>query len=130
MRNAETGGVMTTGRLIAAAALVLAGTAGGVRAEPYAYTIVDAARVPVPLGGIVGDAAQGETAFAAQCTECHAATALAGRDAAAIRLAVIDLSVMRPEAAGHAFYDPGADGRTLLRARTIEDIVTYLASRD
>lgn len=115
---------MRSGWRLTAALALLAGVAG---AEPYAYTIVDAARVPAPLGGITGNAARGEAAFKAECATCHAGAPGAGADPAALRLAIIDLSVTRPEVDEHAFYDPDAEGRTRLRARTIEDLVAWLA---
>jgi hypothetical protein len=99
-------------------------------AEPYAYTIVDAAGVPAPLGGIAGDAARGEVAFAEHCADCHAAAALAGGEVASLRLAIIDLSVMQASVADHAFYDPDAEGRTRLSARMVEDILRHLSALD
>lgn len=103
--------------------------AAAASAEPYAYTIVDAAEVPAPLGGIVGDAARGAAAFAEHCAECHEASVTRGA-APTLRLAMINLSVIAPHVEGHAFYDPDAEGRTRLSARTIEDIVAYLAKSD
>jgi hypothetical protein len=121
---------MTTTQRVAALGWLLACLARGAGAEPYAYTIVDAAGVPAPLGGIAGDAARGEAAFAEHCADCHAAAALAGGEAASRRLAIIDLSVMQPSVADHAFYDPDAEGRTRLSARMVEDILRHLSALD
>ena len=118
----------TAMRRVWAMMAVLAGLAGAAGAEPHAYTIVDAARVPAPLGGIVGDAARGAAAFATHCAACHADPAFGTASPATLRLAIIDLSVARPAVTDHAFYDPDAEGRTRLRAATVEDIVAYLAA--
>lgn len=101
-------------------------TAGAAAAEPFAYTIVDAAAVPAPLGGVAGNAGRGAAAFARACGACHDAAAFARAEPGALRLAIVDLSVLRPDAADHAFYDTDEEGRTRLSARTVEDIVAFL----
>lgn len=112
--------------LVVAAGLVLASPA---LAEPFAYTIVDAMSVPAPLGGLSGQTRRGATTFEKTCAPCHTAAALAGAEAGSVRLAIVDLSVMKPEAGDHAFYEPDEEGHTRLSARNVEDIVAYLGSR-
>jgi hypothetical protein len=97
-------------------------------ADPYAYTIVDARAVPAPLGGLSGDARRGAEAAATHCAACHESPrALDGLMPGTIRLAIIDRSVLDPDAEPHAFYIPDAEGQTALGAQTIEDIVVFLA---
>ena len=98
-------------------------------AEPFAYTIVDALAVQAPLGGLSGQPRRGAAAFEASCASCHTAGSVAGVPAGSVRLAIVDLSVLKPEIEGHAFYDPDEEGRTRLSARKVEDIVAYLGSR-
>jgi mono/diheme cytochrome c family protein len=113
------------GALAGLAGLALAATPPA--AEPYAYTVLDAEAIPAPLGGLVGNPARGETAAARSCAGCHPGGALEGRTPGALRLAIVNLAVTGAAVADHAFYEPDAEGRVLLSARTIEDIVAHLA---
>lgn len=107
--------------------------------EPFAYTVVDAARIPVPLGGLMGDAGRGAALFAAECATCHGDTA-AGEplpedpETGTLRLAIVHLGIARPVddttlPDDHAFYHPDDNGLTRLPAQAIEDIVAYLAEQ-
>jgi mono/diheme cytochrome c family protein len=96
-------------------------------AEPYAYMVLDAAAIPAPLGGLIGNPGRGEAAVARNCAACHPGETLHGRTAGALRLAIVNLAVTGATVADHAFYEPDAEGRVQLSARTIEDIVAHLA---
>ena len=117
--------------------------AAGDRA-PVAYTVVDGASIPEPLGGLAGDAARGAAVATdperGNCLGCHGETAAplpalaAGRGAGRLRLAVVNLAILDPGIADHAFYDV-ADlgeapealvGTTRLTAQAVEDVVAWL----
>jgi mono/diheme cytochrome c family protein len=116
------------GHALCAAMLAIAGTGRPALAEPYAFTVVDARAVPAPLGGLRGDAGRGAALAAQHCAACHGdREALGSLMRGTVRLAIIDLSVLDPEAKAHAFYVPDAEGRTALTAQDIEDIVVFLA---
>jgi sulfur-oxidizing protein SoxX len=92
-----------------------------------------------------GDAARGREVFMAReaghCVLCHAAPgvgvagnvgpSLAGvgsrLTAAQIRLRVVDISRVNPDAAMPSFYRP-YKGTTALSARQVEDVVAWLAT--
>ncbi len=104
-----------------------------------AYMVHDAATIPEPLTPAPADPARGAGLAGAQCAACHggdgAAAALSalvqGRDAGALRLAVVNLAIARPEIAGHAFHDAGTDevaAAPLLSAQEVEDVVAWLAA--
>lgn len=112
-------------------------------AEPpalVAYTVRDAATIPEPLAPEPADPARGAALAAAHCAACHGrrdgaappmAQAAARREAGALRLAVVNLAIARPEVEGHAFHDAGS-GETAaapaLSARDVEDVVAWLAA--
>ena len=125
------------------AALCLAAAAASARAEPpalVAYTVLDAAAIPAPLTPQAGDPVRGAALAAAQCLDCHGrpdgaapplAEAAAGLEAGALRLAVVNLAIARPEVAGHAFHDAGPAETVappLLSAQDVEDVVAWLAA--
>jgi mono/diheme cytochrome c family protein len=106
---------------------------------------VDAAAIPAPLGGLTGDPAQGPALAAAHCAACHVLPS--GADDAenglvlsaarlgegGLRLAIVNLGIVDPARADHAFYDlPGFDPEaeappaTLLTAAEVEALVAWL----
>ncbi|SEA19763.1 c-type cytochrome [Rubrimonas cliftonensis] len=121
--------------LAGAAAPTLAGDA-----RPTAYVVRDAAAIDRPLTETAPDAADGAATAAVFCAGCHGAgaapalsAAVAGRDAPALRLAIVNLAVARPEIEGHAFYDlppfdpeAAAMPTTALTAQEVEDLVAHL----
>lgn len=117
--------------------------AGAARAEPpalVAYTVLNAAAIPEPLTPAPADAARGAVLAGAQCLDCHgrpdgAAAPLAGAAArlepGALRLAVVNLAIARPDVEGHAFHDAGSDetaAAPMLSAQDVEDVVAWLAA--
>jgi hypothetical protein len=123
--------------LLIAAAPVLAGDR-----EPVAYVVVDGAGAPDPLTAVPGDAALGaEIAARNGCLGCHdgataaGPSALAATPTARARLAIIDLSVLDPDAAGHAYYDIAPDplaervAETRLTAQEVEDVLAWLGAQ-
>lgn len=132
-------------RILAALATLAAAPA---RAEPapvappalVAYTVRDAATIPEPLAPGPADPARGAALAAAHCASCHGrrdgaappmAQAAARREAGALRLAVVNLAIARPEIEGHAFHDAGP-GETAaapaLSAQEVEDVVAWLGA--
>ncbi len=121
--------------------------AGGAAAQagderPASYVVRNAAAIDAPLTATSPDAAGGAATAAVFCAGCHGAgaapalsAAAAGRDAAALRLAIVNLAVARPEIEGHAFYDlPPFDPEaatmpaTALTAQEVENLVAYLVA--
>lgn len=130
---------LTAASLCAAALFGLAAaTPAAADTEPFAYTVVDAAGIPVAIGGVRGDGSRGATLAATHCAACHDAggsvvASLSTRDTGALRLAIVNLAIALPDLdlpglPGHAFYHPDADGRTRLDAQAIEDILAHLAT--
>jgi sulfur-oxidizing protein SoxX len=125
----------------ALAALAALAAAAGDRA-PVAYVVVDAAAIPAPLTDAPGDAARGAEAAAdplrGGCAGCHDGAAAPDRAAMAalpegrLRLAIVDLAVLDPAAAEHAFYDIVPDeagervAETRLTAQEVEDVIAWL----
>lgn len=114
------------GRLASGAVGAMIGTAVAA-AISLGFTIVDGDRVPAPLGGLRGNPDRGAAVAAEQCAACHGDTgAFAGMQEGRLRLAIIDLGVLHPDIADHAFYRPDPEGRTRLDAQMVEDLVAYL----
>jgi sulfur-oxidizing protein SoxX len=138
-----------------AAALLLLGAAGAAGAEvpPGGYEVVGDG-IPLPLTATPGDAARGRAIVASRqtglCLLCHAApipeerlqgnigTDLAGAGArwteAQLRLRVADARRLNPATTMPAAYRTDGlqqvgsawQGRTVLSAQQVEDVVAYL----
>jgi sulfur-oxidizing protein SoxX len=139
--------------LVLTMALVLA--APWCHAQAVAYTVVGDG-IPEPLSGAVGDATRGRAIVASRqqglCLLCHAgpfpeertpgniATDLAGAGARwsvpQLRLRVVDSRRLDPQSVMPAFHrteglvQVGAawQGRPILSAQQVEDVVAFLAS--
>jgi len=135
--------------------LVLA-LAWAAQAQPAAPYVVSGDRIEQPLGGALGDAARGRAIVASRsiglCLLCHAApipeerfqgnlapdlTAIGARyTAAQLRLRVVDPRLVNPATIMPAFHSidglarVGAawQGKPILTAQQVEDVVAYLAN--
>ena len=142
-----------TASLALVLALVL--TAPASHAQAVAYSVVGDG-IPEPLGGAVGDATRGRAIVASRqqglCLLCHAgpfpeerlpgniATDLTGAgarwSAPQLRLRVVDSRRLDPQSVMPAFHrteglvQVGAawQGRPILNAQQIEDVVAFLAT--
>ncbi len=139
-----------------AVAAVAFGLAGPSLAEgPVAYEIVDEMSIPASLTGAAGDPAKGRETFInrkqGNCLGCHAVTELAAEpfhgevgppldgvadryEEGEIRLQVVNAKVMNPDTIMPGFYVTDGlhrvaekfQGKTILTADQVEDIVAYL----
>lgn len=118
-------------RLVALACVLAGAQAAAVSAEPFAFSVVDGARVPSPLGGLSGDPVRGAALVQTHCAACHgAAQPVPSWETGRLRLAIIDLAVINPTAPPHAFYAPIASDSDALTAQEIEDVLAALAARE
>jgi L-cysteine S-thiosulfotransferase len=137
----------------------LAGLRAGMRLAllgllAVAFAAQAADRMDTPLTGTAGDAARGERIFASRdgghCVLCHAVpgAAQAGNvgpslagvgkrlDAGQLRLRIVDITQVSPDAVMPAFHrTQGLNrvvaeraGKTLLSAQQVEDLVAYLST--
>ncbi len=135
-----------------AAMLMMAGTAGA--AELAKYEVVEMA-IPKSLTGKAGDPATGEKVFInrklGNCLACHQVTALEAQpfhgligptlDGVAerynegqLRLQVVNAKAINPDTIMPAFYRTEGlhrvlkkfDGKSILTAEEVEDVVAYL----
>jgi len=137
-----------------AAVLMMAGTAGA--DELAKYDVVEMA-IPKSLTGKAGDSAKGEKVFInrklGNCLACHQVTALEAHpfhgligptlDGVAerynegqLRLQVVNAKVINPDTIMPAFYRTEGlhrvlkkfDGKSVLTAEEVEDVVAYLTT--
>ena len=137
-----------------AAMLMMAGTAGA--AELAKYEVVEMA-IPKSLTGKAGDPATGEKVFInrklGNCLACHQVTALEAQpfhgligptlDGVAerynegqLRLQVVNAKAINPDTIMPAFYRTEGlhrvlkkfDGKSILTAEQVEDVVAYLTT--
>tara|TARA_R110000787_G_scaffold63679_8_gene143742 strand:- start:70388 stop:70840 length:453 start_codon:yes stop_codon:yes gene_type:complete len=137
-----------------AAILMMAGTAGA--AELAKYEVVEMA-IPKSLTGKAGDPATGEKVFInrklGNCLACHQVTALEAQpfhgligptlDGVAerynegqLRLQVVNAKAINPDTIMPAFYRTEGlhrvlkkfDGKSILTAEQVEDVVAYLTT--
>jgi sulfur-oxidizing protein SoxX len=137
----------------AAVALLLVGSQGQAD-EVVNYEVVDGSRIPQPLTDEPGDAIRGRTVAIdrkkGNCLACHAMPvpdqAFHGEigppldgvgsrfDAAELRLRIVNPKVINPDTSMPAFYRTEGlhmvmkdfEGKTILSAQEVEDVVAYL----
>lgn len=139
-----------------AAAAVLGGLSSQTLAdETVPYEIVDETRIPEPLTGKPGDPDRGRETFInrklGNCLGCHAVTALEAEpfhgevgppldgvadryEEGELRLQVVNAKIVNPDTIMPGFYvNKGLhrvagdfQGKTILTAEEVEDIVAYL----
>jgi sulfur-oxidizing protein SoxX len=135
--------------------LALALAAGSAAAQPVVPQIVDDS-IPASLTGRPGDAARGRAIVANRsvglCLLCHSgpiaeerfqgdiAPSLAGAGSrwseAQLRLRIVDGTRLNPDTIMPAYYRTGGlqrvarafDGKTILSAEQVEDVVAYLVT--
>ena len=144
----------TGGALAAAMAWVGMGTAAPAE-EPVAYEVVDEASIPEPLTGKPGDPDKGRATFIdrklGNCLGCHAVTELEAEpfhgevgppldgvaeiyEEGELRLRVVNPKLVNPDTIMPGFYVTDGlhrvaekfQGKTILTAEQVEDIVAYL----
>ena len=141
---------------LALAITVAGGLAGvGQAEEPVAFEIVDETSIPASLTGASGDAGKGRETFInrkqGNCLGCHAVAELAAEpfhgevgppldgvadryEEGEIRLQVVNAKVANPDTIMPGFYVSDGlhrvaekfQGKTILTADQVEDIVAYL----
>ena len=145
--------------LLSAATMVGASTASSLAAELVSYEIVDGRSIPVSLTGKAGDPARGKTIAGdrklGNCLACHVIPALAdlpfhgnvGPSLAGVadrysegelRLWVVDPKIVAPDTMMPAFYRTEGlyrvmdefEGKPILTARQIEDVIALLMTRE
>ena len=145
--------------LLSAATMVGASTAWSLAAELVSYEIVDDRSIPVSLTGKPGDPARGKTIAGdrklGNCLACHVIPALAdlpfhgnvGPSLAGVadrysegelRLWVVDPKIVAPDTMMPAFYRTEGlyrvmdefEGKPILTARQIEDVIALLMTRE
>ncbi len=123
--------------------------------EPVSFDIVDDASIPKSLTGAVGDPAKGREVFIERklgnCLACHAVTSLANEpfhgevgplldevgdiyEEGELRLRVVNAKMVNPETVMPGFYVSEGlhrvaekfQGKTILTAEQVEDLVAYL----
>lgn len=121
------------------AAPAMAQDAGGTPPHStVAYTVLNAATIPEPLTATPGDRARGAVVWSGHCADCHAAggaplpEALSGsREMGALRLAVVNIAIARPDVEAHAFHDVSAAADQangpVLSAQAVEDVLSWMA---
>lgn len=145
--------VKLSGLAVAAVAFVLAGPS--LAEDPVAFEIVDEASIPASLTGAPGDADKGRETFTnrklGNCLGCHVVSELAAEpfhgevgppldgvadryEEGEIRLQVVNAKVANPDTIMPGFYVTDGlhrvaekfQGKTILTADQVEDIVAYL----